>query len=172
MHILIAGIGNIFMGDDAFGCEVAAELAKRQWPDGVRVEDFGIRSFDLAYAIMDGPEVVIFVDAAPRGEAPGTVSLIEADPAKLDDLDSAPDAHSMNPVSVLQMVRRLGGETGRLYVIGCEPEVLESEEIGLSEPVRAAIPGAFEMVEKLVRALFETRDGAVPIDAIDATLKS
>jgi len=149
MRILVAGIGNIFMGDDAFGCEVATELAKRPWPEGVRVADFGIRSYDLAYAIMDDMDVVVLIDAAPRGERPGTVYLIEPD--SLDQLEAGvPDAHSMNPLAALQLVRALGGETRRLYVVGCEPAVLESEEIGLSEPVRAAVAGAAAMVEDLV----------------------
>jgi len=155
-RILVAGIGNIFLGDDAFGCEVASELAAREWPEGVRVTDFGIRSYDLAYAIMDGYDAVILVDAAPRGEPAGTVYLIEPDSGELDQLATgAPDAHSMNPLTALQLVRTLGGETPRLYVVGCEPAVLEAEEIGLSDPVRAAVPGAVAMVESLVRELIE-----------------
>ena len=76
MNVLVAGIGNIFFGDDAFGCEVAAELTKRSWPDGVKIVDFGIRAYDLAYAIMDGYDATILIDAAPRGEKPGTVYLL------------------------------------------------------------------------------------------------
>ena len=79
-RVLVAGIGNIFFGDDAFGCEVAAELVKRSWPDGVNIVDFGIRAYDLAYAIMDGYDATILIDAAPRGERPGTVYLLELDP--------------------------------------------------------------------------------------------
>jgi len=172
MRILVAGIGNIFMGDDAFGCEVAAELAKRQWPPGVRVEDFGVRSYDLAYAIMDGMDAVIFIDAAPRGERPGTVYLIEADAGRLDPVGEIPDAHNMNPVAALQLVRSLGGDAKRLYVVGCEPGVLETEEIGLSEPVRAAVPAAVSMIETLVRELFETRESGASIDASNAALKT
>ncbi|MDQ3686285.1 MAG: hydrogenase maturation protease, partial [Acidobacteriota bacterium] len=56
-RILIAGIGNIFLGDDAFGCEVAQRLSGRTLPDEVRVVDFGIRGLDLAYALMDGYDV-------------------------------------------------------------------------------------------------------------------
>src|ERR1051325_7107702 len=82
--LLVAGIGNIFMGDDAFGCEVARRLSARTLPAGVRVVDFGIRGFDLAYAIMDGPDVTVLVDATPRGGAPGTVYTIEPD---LNDLN-------------------------------------------------------------------------------------
>ena len=77
--ILVAGIGNIFFGDDAFGCEVARQLAQRPLPKGVCVTDFGIRSYDLAYAIMDGYDAIILVDATPQGAEPGTVYLIEPD---------------------------------------------------------------------------------------------
>jgi hydrogenase maturation protease len=156
MRILIAGIGNIFMADDAFGCEVAAKLAKRPLPEGVRVTDFGIRSYDLAYAIMDEYDAVILIDTIRRGEPAGTVSLVEPDPAELDQLATGtPDAHSMNPMTALQLVRTLGGETRGLYVVGCEPAVLEADQMGLSEPVRAAVPGAVELIEILIRQLLE-----------------
>ncbi len=156
MRILVAGIGNIFFGDDAFGCGVVRELLMREWPAEVRVEDFGIRSYDLAYAIMDGYDAVILIDATPRGQPPGTVSLIEPDISALDSAaDEVVNAHSMNPVRVLQMVRSLGGEARRLYLVGCEPAVLEAEELGLSAPVRAAVPQAVEMIESLVRTLRE-----------------
>ncbi len=162
-NILVAGIGNIFFGDDAFGCEVAAALLKRPLPSEVRVIDFGIRSYDLAYAMMNGPDVTIFIDATPRGEPPGTVSLIEPD---LNFLDNASgevvNAHSMNPVRVLQLLRSLGGQPGRLYLVGCEPAVLESDDgaMGLSETVRAAIPQALEMIESLVRDLLAEKISA------------
>ncbi len=154
MRILVAGIGNIFFGDDAFGVEVVRELLRREWPAEVRIEDFGIRSYDLAYAIVDGYDAVILVDATPRGHAPGTVSLIEPDLAALEpDTGEVVNAHSLNPVRVLQMVRSLGGQAQRLYLVGCEPAVLETEELGLSATVRAAVPRAVELVESLVGAL-------------------
>src|SRR5437870_2595644 len=83
-RILVAGIGNIFLGDDAFGCEVVQRLAARAWPASVRVVDFGIRGFDLAYALMDGYDVTIFVDATPRADAPGTLYTIEPDLSELN----------------------------------------------------------------------------------------
>jgi len=158
MNILIAGIGNIFFGDDAFGCEVAAQLMRRPLPEGVRVIDFGIRSYDLAYAMMNGPDVTIFIDATPRGQPPGTIYLLEPDKNILDsDFGEVVNAHSMNPVRVLQLIHSLGGQPGRLYLVGCEPAVLETEEgaMGLSEKVQAAVAPAIEMIETLIREILE-----------------
>jgi len=152
-NILVAGIGNIFFGDDAFGSEVARALMRHPWPNGVTVEDFGIRSLDLAYALMDGCDAIL-IDAVPRGEPPGTLYLIEPDLTNLNGTD-VPDGHNMNPVHVLAMVKSLGGKTGRLYLVGCEPSQLDCEdgEMGLSECVQEAVPRAIEMVESLVADL-------------------
>jgi len=163
-RILVAGIGNIFFGDDAFGCEVAKQLADRPLPKGVRVIDFGIRSYDLAYAMMDGYDATILVDASPQGSEPGSVYLIEPDLKKLDELqDEAVNAHSMNPVRVLQLVRSLGGTPGWLRVVGCEPAVLDVEEgaMGLSEKVRAAVAPAIEMIESLIHEILQETTSAV-----------
>ncbi len=152
-NILVAGIGNIFFGDDAFGCEVVKQLLQRPVPEGVTIKDFGIRSYDLAYAMMDGPDVTIFVDATPCGLPPGTVSLIEPEINKLDNVSGeVVNAHSMNPVRVLQLIRSLGGQPGRLYLVGCEPAVLEPEDgvMGLSHPVQAAVAKALEMIDSLL----------------------
>jgi len=165
-RILVAGIGNIFFGDDAFGCEVASQLRRKPLPEGVRVIDFGIRSYDLAYAIMDGYDATILVDATPQGSAPGTIYLIEPDLKKLDELpDEAVNAHSMNPVRVLQLVRSLGGRPGWLRVVGCEPAVLETEEgaMGLSEKVQAAVAPAIEMIETLIREILEGAGNPAPV---------
>ncbi len=165
-RILVAGIGNIFFGDDAFGCEVASQLRRKPLPEGVRVIDFGIRSYDLAYAIMDGYDATILVDATPQGSAPGTIYLIEPDLKKLDELpDEAVNAHSMNPVRVLQLVRSLGGKPGWLRVVGCEPAVLETEEgaMGLSEKVQGAVAPAIEMIETLIREILEEAGNPAPV---------
>ncbi|MDB6110882.1 MAG: hybD [Pedosphaera sp.] len=155
-QILIAGIGNIFLGDDAFGVEVTRQLLQRPLPGGVRVVDFGIRSYDLAYAIMDGYDAIILVDATSRGQPPGTVYLIEPDLNETSNLEAEVlNAHSLSPVKVLQMVQSFGGQHGRLYLVGCEPAVLETEngEIGLSATVQAAVPKAIEMIESLLADL-------------------
>lgn len=156
MKILVAGIGNIFLGDDAFGVEVANRMMQGPSREEVMVGDFGIQSYDLAYAIMDGSDATIFVDAVERGGVPGTLYLIELDPAAVGEIDDeSVNAHAMNPVTVLQMVKSLGGTPQRLYLVGCERGVLECENgaLGLSENVEAAVPGAIEMIETLISDL-------------------
>lgn len=156
--ILIAGIGNIFFGDDAFGCEVAQQLMREQLPEGVRVFDYGIRSYDLAYALLEPNDAAILIDAVPRGEEAGTVFLLELDINKLDNSENeSVNAHAMNPVAVLQLVRSFGGSPGEIYLVGCEPAVLETEELGLSEKVQSAIPLALDMIRELLgKLLHET----------------
>ena len=152
--ILIAGIGNIFFGDDAFGCEVAQQLMREPLPAGVRAFDYGIRSYDLAYALLEPNDAVILVDALPRGEEPGTVCLLELDMNELDKAEiESVNAHAMNPVAVLQLVRSLGGSPRQIYLVGCEPAVLETEELGLSKKVKAAMPVALEMIRELIARL-------------------
>src|SRR5579859_7459411 len=120
--ILVAGIGNIFLGDDAFGVEVVRRLAERKLPADVKVSDFGIRGFDLAYALQDGYKTTILVDACPRGETPGTIYLIEPDLQKLDNPEAPQavvEAHAMNPVSVLRMARAMNIEMNKVLLVGC-----------------------------------------------------
>ena len=159
-RILIAGIGNIFAGDDAFGVEVMRELTRHTLPEAVFAKDFGIRSYDLAYAMMDGYSTTILVDATSRGQPPGTVYLIEPDVDAINGQTNV-DAHCLNPVAVLQLVQALGGKLGKLYLVGCEPEVLDSDEIGLSPSVRAAVPQAVQMIEFLVHRLLNESSNAV-----------
>jgi hydrogenase maturation protease len=153
VSILVACIGNIFQGDDAFGCEVANRLAQRTLSHDVRVVDFGIRALDLTYALLDAPAVTILVDAVSRGGEPGTLYVIEPD---LEDLESAGEAvldgHSMDPVQVLRAAKAMGGRLGRVLLVGCEPADLGGEEgrMGLTPAVAAAIDQAAAMVESLV----------------------
>ena len=154
-RILIAGIGNIFLADDGFGVEVAGRLARRSLLSGVRVADFGIRGFDLAYALMEGYETTILVDACPGEGQPGTLFVLEPD---LEDLNSPQtqqgsiEPHAMNPVNVLRMAKTMGGELKRVLVVGCVPATLGPEEgqMGLSEPVAAAVEEAVKLIESLV----------------------
>ena len=155
-RILIACIGNIFLGDDGFGTEVARRLAARSLPPEVILRDFGIRGIDLTYALLEPYELVILVDACAQGGAPGTVYLVAPDAAGSGTADSAParlETHGMNPVKVLRTVNSMGGAPGRILVVGCEPADLGSDEegkLGLSEPVLAAVDEAIAMIETLV----------------------
>jgi hydrogenase maturation protease len=156
-RILVAGIGNIFLGDDGFGVEVARRLAGRELPEGVEVVDFGIRGLDLAYALQRDYELVVFVDATPRGQEPGTVYLIE--PEIEDDGEVSLDTHGMDPVKVIKLSRALGAGPTRTLVVGCEPQVVVSGEnyedmlMELSEPVQAAVEEAVKLVESLVERI-------------------
>jgi hydrogenase maturation protease len=142
LRVLVAGIGNVFLGDDGFGCELARRVAFA----GADVADFGIRGMDLAYALADY-DVVVFLDATPRGGEPGTLYVIEPD---LDALPLNLDAHAMDPVSVLALAKTLGGQLPRTLVLGCEPAGVE-EFSDLSEPVRAALDEAEKLLAEVLR---------------------
>jgi len=155
-RMLIAGIGNIFHGDDAFGVEVVWRLKQRTWFDDVDVIDFGIRAYDLAYALIEDYKMIVMIDAVPMHKAPGTVCLIEPDLNQLEALGCyALDPHLMNPVSVLRLAQSLGGISARLFLIGCEPSVLRSDdgELGLSKPVQAAVPRAITLAQSLMKLM-------------------
>ncbi len=157
--VLVAGVGNIFLGDDGFGVEVANRLARVPMPDGVRVADYGIRGVHLAYELLDGYDALVLVDALPMAEPPGTVAVIEPDRAALtpaaDDVAPAMDAHSMNPAAVLGMLAGLGGTVDVIRVVGCQPATVE-EGIGLSPVVEAAVDEAVSVVEELVNEICGT----------------
>lgn len=164
-RILVAGIGNVFLGDDGFGVETVRRLAVRPLPDGVQVTDFGIRGLDLAYALLDPYDALIFVDLAPRGEPPGTLYLIE--PESAEGGTATLDAHGMDPVKVLALARSLGARPTRTFLVACEPGFLppaDSEDVvmELSVPVQAAVEEAVRMVEELVEQIREAQSVVEP----------
>src|SRR5438128_11181411 len=125
-RVLVAGIGNIFLGDDGFGVEVARRLRDEQLPVGVDVADFGIRAVHLAYELADGRyDAVILVDAVPRGEAPGTLYVIEPDEGIAAADVEAADAHSLTPVAVLGWLQRIGAKSGTITIVGGDPDSIE-----------------------------------------------
>jgi hydrogenase maturation protease len=135
--------------------EVAARLAQQSFPSGVRVADFGIRGFDLAYALMEGYETTILIDAVPGDGQPGSLFVLEPDLQELNSSETqsgAIEPHAMNPVSVLRMAKNMGGELKRVLVLGCVPATLGPEEgqMGLSEPVATAVEQAVKLTESLV----------------------
>ena len=147
-RVLVAGIGNIFLGDDGFGVEVARRLqAPGAAPDGVRVMDIGIRGIHLAYELLDTRyDTTVLVDAVARGGEPGTLYVLE--PGAAYEAASVPDGHRMDPAQVLHLLDRIGGAPGRVLIVGCEPDRVE-EEMGLSPAVAAAVPDAVDMVLKI-----------------------
>ena len=159
--VLIAGIGNVFLGDDGWGVEVVRRLAERELPAGVRAVDYGIRGVHLAYDLLEGDvEVLILVDAVPTGEPPGTVCLLELDDqtrAELAADGATVDSHAMHPQAVLAALEALGGHVGRILVIGCQPQTLE--------PGMALSPVVAATVEPALGLVLETAAAARPVEA-------
>jgi len=173
--ILVAGIGNVFFGDDGFGVEVVRRLEARggiqvqpELAAQVRLVDFGIRGIDLCYALLEGVDAAILIDATQRGGVPGTLYLIEPsgeDPEAAEAADPyAPlvlmSPHEMDPAKVLQTVRMLGGGCEDILVLGCEPADFgfdngEEGRMGLSPAVGAMVDQAADMVETLIAQAVE-----------------
>jgi hydrogenase maturation protease len=164
--VLVAGIGNVFQSDDAFGVEVAARLSSLALPEGVRVEDFGIRGVHLAYELLEGYEALVLIDAVPMGEAPGTLAVIEPEvPADLQagahDAVPAVDAHTMSPDVVLATLSRLGGSVERVRILGCQPADLR-DGMGLSPAVEAALDRAVDLCLELVADIVQLTGKGTP----------
>ena len=145
MRTLIAGTGNIFLGDDGFGSEVARRLTAVDLPAGTQVADFGISGMHLAYELLEGYDTAILIDATAHGEPPGTLYVIEP---SAGDGPVAMDAHGMQPDAVLGLVKLLGGQGCRVFIVGCEPATT-TECIGLSAPVAAVLDKAVGLVADL-----------------------
>ena len=146
-RVLVAGVGNLFLGDDGFGPEVARRLAGRSLPTGVRVVDYGIRGMHLAYDLLDGYDELVILDAAPRGGRPGDVVVLEVGEGDFGAGEF--DGHGMEPTAVLSSLGSLGGWLPRTYVVGCEPADID-EGIGLSPSVAAAVDPAVDAVLRLL----------------------
>jgi hydrogenase maturation protease len=147
---LVAGVGNVFLRDDAFGVEVIRLLEDQPRPPGVQIRDYGIRGVHLVYELLDGCDLFVLVDAAARGEEPGTVTVLEVN---LPSPESLPqpvmDAHSLTPDAIFGLLASLGGHPGRCLVVACEPADV-SAGMGLSEPVRQALPHAVRAVQDIL----------------------
>ncbi len=154
-RILIAGIGNIFLGDDAFGSAVAQQMLQKSYPPHVTVADFGIRGLDLAYALADGYDVAILIDAAPRGNhPPGTLYVLEPTLGLPGEADVSLDAHSMNPMKILQAAAALGNMPSQIFIVGCEPTHISEDQDDFAQdmtpPVKQAVEQAALLVEQVL----------------------
>jgi hydrogenase maturation protease len=177
---LVAGIGNVFLSDDAFGVEVAHRLAGRPLPAGVRAEDYGIRGIHLAYELLEGYDTLVLVDAVPLGQAPGTLAVIEpkndasasagteggaSGVNEVPDPTAVPmvDAHTMGPDVVLATLARLGGSVGRIVIVGCQPAELR-EGMGLSPAVAAVVDDAADLCVEVLEAVAALGPAAHPVE--------
>lgn len=158
--LLIAGVGNIFCTDDGFGSAVAQRLAGSTFPNGVELVDFGIRGVHLAYQLLDGYDALVLIDAAPHGQSPGTVSLLQVDQVR-PVAGAVVDGHGMEPAAVLGLLESLGGRVGRVLIVGCEPESV-AEGIGLTDAVAAAVPAAVRLVRRIVSTEFPVAEEVSP----------
>jgi hydrogenase maturation protease len=146
---LVAGVGNVFQRDDAFGVEVVTLLAGRSWPPSVTIADFGIRGVHLVYELLDGCDLFVLIDAAQRGCEPGTVTVLEVEPEHRPAVTGVMDAHGLAPDQVFAMLDSMGSRPGRCLVVACEPADV-SPGMGLSDQVRAALPAAVHAVEGIL----------------------
>ena len=157
---LVAGVGNVFLRDDAFGVEVVRLLAEHPVPDGVEVRDFGIRGVHLAYELLNGCDLFVLVDAAARGEPPGTVTVLEVEVPDAASLTGpVMDAHSLTPDAIFALLASLGGRPGRSLLVACEPADVDAG-MGLTEPVENALPHAV----RAVREILSRATGAAPAE--------
>ncbi|GAA3119319.1 MULTISPECIES: hydrogenase maturation protease [Nonomuraea] len=148
-RVLVAGIGNVFLGDDGFGVEVVRRMDAAALPGSVSVSDYGIRGVHLAYELLGGAyDTLIMVDAVEIDGPPGTVAVLEIDDEPVDVAQV--DGHGMHPQAVLDLLARLGGRVPRVLLVGCRPQTVD-EVMGLSEPVAAAVEGAVAAVTALAR---------------------
>lgn len=157
-RVLVAGVGNVFCGDDGFGVAVVDRLSRERLPEGVEVRDFGIRGVHLAYQLLDPYDLVVLVDTMQRGDEPGTVYVVEPDPPVGGDAEVLMDAHDMTPDAILALVPELGGTVGAVLVVGCEPADL-GPGMELSGPVARSVEDAVDTVKRLVASVAD--DGAV-----------
>jgi hydrogenase maturation protease len=157
MKILVAGVGNIFFGDDGFGPAVVRELV-RGGIDGATIGDYGIRGLHLAFELTSGYDRAILIDALPRGGTPGTLYLVEPDTRAMS---GTPDAHSMDLATVFAYVKTMG-EAPPITIVGCEPGDA-GEGIELSAAVAHAVPRAAGLVQTLVKQMLgaQSRRGEV-----------
>lgn len=161
-RVLVAGIGNIFLADDGFGCEVVRRLSAQPLPAQVQLVDYGIRGMHLAFDLLAGYDALVIVDASPRGGRPGDLSVLEVGP---DDLGAGElDAHGMEPTAVLGSLGSLGGQLPRTLVVCCEPAETD-ERIGLSAAVAAAVAPAVSLVRELLEGELGLDPPAFPYDA-------
>ena len=164
-RILVAGIGNTWMGDDGFGAAVVKRLEGRELPNGTVVFDFGTGGLDLAYEVMRGYDAMVLIDVSRQGGEPGTLYVMEALEEEVEagiEDGQVLNPHAMDPQTVLRFVKTLGAWPGKVLVVACEPASLEEMSVGLSPEVERAVTGAVDLVGETIAEL--QSDAAYAVD--------
>jgi hydrogenase maturation protease len=158
--VLVVGVGNVLQGDDGFGVRVAERLAGRtDLPPGVKVMEVGIGGMTLVQELFDGYDTLIVVDAVDRGGEPGTTYLLEAEVPNLAEMppeereNFLADMHLATPSRAFVMSRALGVLPSSVYILGCQPAVIDDLVLGLSEPVEQAVEPSVERLVREIRRL-------------------
>jgi hydrogenase maturation protease len=154
-QILVAGVGNSWLQDDGFGSKVVEALGRAELPGGVTLVDSGTGGLDLAYELMRGYDALVLVDVSRQGGEPGTLYVMEPDPAEIKPIDDGEviNPHGMDPRSVLRFVKTVGGWPGKITVIACEPAEVDEMGLELSPAVAAAVERAVALVLETVNEL-------------------
>ncbi len=156
-RVMIAGVGNMFMKDDGFGGAVIKKMLHKTFPEGVEIKDFGTGGLKLAYDLMKGYDGLILLDASQRGDKPGTLYVIEPEETSVESNleDGGPiDPHGSDPATILRFVKGIGAWPAKVFIVACEPGVVDDFEIGLTEPVNAAVDKAVELVDDILKEIY------------------
>jgi hydrogenase maturation protease len=155
-QILVAGVGNAWLGDDGFGGVVIKRLEQRKLPSGVQVMDFGSGGLDLAYEVMRGYHALLLIDISEQGGEPGTLYVLEPDPDEIEggiEDGEVLNPHGMDPATVLRFVKAVHGWPGKVVVVACEPADVEDIAMELSPKVEAVVEEAVDLVLEQIAAL-------------------
>ena len=162
MNILVAGVGNVLRGDDAFGVEVANRLLEREAVPNVTVVETGIAGIQLVSDLQDGYDAIIVVDTVDRERPPGTVMTIDYDVIDVHALDHntkydlLADMHLATPERSLMVARALGVLPPIVKMVGVQPVDVDTMAIGMSDIVTNAIPVTIDEIDRCIASLLET----------------
>jgi hydrogenase maturation protease len=147
----VIGLGNVLMGDDAFGPWVARTLlAGYDFPEGVTVEDLGTPGLDLTPWVMD-LEALVLVDTVRSDASPGTVRLYRRDDLLQHPLHARLSPHDPGVKEALLTAEFAGRGPREVLLVGAVPETT-AMGVCLSPALRGAVEQAIaEVLKELAR---------------------
>ena len=149
-RMVVAGFGNVLRGDDGFGVEVVRRLQESgSAPDGTVFLEVGTGGIALAQELLTPCDRLVIVDAMERGGTPGSVYVL-----RVEDVDVEPsrvvDMHMAIPARALGLAQALGALPREVFLVGCEPAVVDELTMELSDPVNSAVVAALVEVQTLL----------------------